>query len=350
MISFKKQKINAELITTLPRSISRLRNIETCYSAVFSEIHKQIVFPSINTGEIYIYSSINNKLITKIKLPKGSKPDIAIFKKDKIYVGCRDTFPPIEIDQNFKYKKIFDSRKSFYPTSFKLSPSGKLFIGNLYGNPCILSDEKIEFLQINGTQTYDCLWISDKNLLISSTWENRIINLKNEKGDWKIKESYPIIQPYRFSPILENKTILTSRGWYDRPGMAHLLDISKIRNQKNYSYKPKSVPGYEKQYIIPDIYFPLKKYLPKRILSFLKIDKYTGYINDVAWISKDLFVVTTKHGGALVFFNISGEVQHIKYINTNSELTRFIDTRGESLKHFFVDAKSSSIFSFLYNY
>ena len=62
MIPFLAKKIKAELITTLPKPISRLRNIETCYSAILSENHKQIVFPSTNTGEIYIYSLIKKEL------------------------------------------------------------------------------------------------------------------------------------------------------------------------------------------------------------------------------------------------------------------------------------------------
>ena len=173
MISSKKLKINNEFILSLPSSISRLKNKETCYSGAYSNLYKQFVFPSTSTGEVYIYSSKNNSLIKKITLPKGSKPDIAIFHEDKIYIGCRDTTPPIVIDQNYAYKFLFDTKDKFYPTCFKISPKGKLFIGNLYGNPCILFNNKVEFIEIKGTQTYDCLWISETEILISSTWENR---------------------------------------------------------------------------------------------------------------------------------------------------------------------------------
>ena len=340
-------KIKTSFIASLPSNLRNKFDIETCYSAAYSSSLKKIVFPSTSTGEIFIFSlyqDLKVKKINVINLGKNVKPDIAIFKEKKIIVGCRDTFSPIIINENFEVKPLFKPDTIIYPTCFKISKLGRLFVGNLYGEPYIVSEDKIVRLPIKCSQTYDCLWLSEQRLLVSSTWENRVIYLKEIKKKWTVINTFQIIQPYRFSPILNDNVLLTSRGWLDRPGKVHHLSISKFNKFDNKTYIPKTMPGLQKSIEIPDKMFFLKKYLPSKILSFFNFKKYTGYINDVAWIKKDHFIVTTKHGGSLIVFDLEGKIKGYNSRLFPSELTRFIDSRNPSSSHLFVDAYRSSIF------
>lgn len=345
----KNFKIKTKIITSLPNNLRNKFNIETCYSGAYSEAQNKIVFPSTNTGEIFIYELSNEfkvKDTIKLSLPPNVKPDIAIFKNDEIIVGCRDTFPPVVINSEYKVNKLFLSKNIFYPTCFKLSPLGQLFIGNLYGEPCILNENKVSYLPIKGTQTYDCIWLSEENLLISSTWENRLIHLLKIKNKWIVKNSYPIIQPYRFSPVVNDNFLLTTRGWVDRPGKVHLFNVASLNSYEPKHFKPKSTPGLKKSIVIPNKFFFLKKNIPTNLLSIFNQKRYTGYINDVAWITENYFVVTTKYGGKLIVFDLEGKIISIKSQSYASEITRFIDSRYPSNLHLFVDAYRSSVNSF----
>ena len=108
-------------------------------------------------------------------------------------------------------KEDFDLGEGYYPTSFKLSHGGSLFVGNLHGNPKIISKGKIVDVKIHSCSTYDAIWISETDIIISSTWENRLIRVQYKNDDWTVVEVLKVMQPYRFSPEATGHFLLSSR-------------------------------------------------------------------------------------------------------------------------------------------
>ena len=115
-------KINTNVIASLPSKLINKFDLETCYSGAYSKSQKKIVFPSTSTGEIFIYllsSELKVKETIKVDLPRQYKPDIAIFRDDQIIVGCRDSAPPIAINNEYKVNELFSPDIVFYATCFK---------------------------------------------------------------------------------------------------------------------------------------------------------------------------------------------------------------------------------------
>ena len=326
---------------SLENHVSLKRNEETCYSGYVNHENGDICFPSTSTGEVLIKNRNGCKVI---KLGDNVKPDIAIYvSKIGWVIGCRDTQEVTVIDSEYKTKPLFIAEKAFYATAFKISSAEQLYIGNLYGNPYIFEHGKAIELTIDTKRSYDALWINEEILLISCTSENRIVKLRKKGSSWETIKSYAIDQPYRFSPLVNDVALVTTRGWTDREGEIYAFRASELEAELDLK-EHKTFKQICLSYItVPDKYFWLKKNAPLFILRILGMQRYTGYINDCAWVSKDEFLVTTKQGGAIVHMNIAGETLSILYLGRNSIPTRFISNRYPSKEHIFVNAGKSEI-------
>lgn len=312
--------------------IIKLKSKSSIYSAGFNQKTKIICLPVTSENSVYFYKLGNNKPISIISL-NNLKPDIANFIDDeKWIIGCQDSSAPIIITQKKILKTIDIPNKKFFATSIKKSEKGKLFIGNLNGRPIILENESIHEINISIESTYDCVWISEEYLIISCYRNNKIILLKKTGKSSRIIQSIDIAYPYRFSPLINSKIILTARGWKKRPGKVFIL---QIKYEKEYNLIPKM--EIAKEIIIKENYFLWQRILPSIILNKLGYENYTGYINDVAWIDNENFIITTREGNSILSLDVFGNVKNI-FRFRKFRPTRFISSRMPENKLILIDA------------
>ena len=189
----------------------------------------------------------------------------------KIYLGCRESAHMGFINnQRTEVKKIDLKKNKFYATSFKYSKTGNLFVGNLYGDPIIYKGGEIIDIPLKTNRSYDCLWIGENNMLISCMSEGRVVFCKINADGIKMVKEFFMEQPYRFSPIQNNRFLLTTRGWVDRPGRIYMFKL-----QNNYN---QIMPQMEKYIDISDSLFLRKKYLPTYILDLYSLPRYTAIL------------------------------------------------------------------------
>ena len=321
-------------------SINSLINIDdSCniYSAAVLE-DREICLPVTSKSCVYFFSLDNKNLKTELKLD-NLKPDIAIYLDSRnVLIGCQDTSPPLIVSKNEVADFVDVPKDNFFPTSLKKAPNGNIFIGNLKGNPIIYEHHSTHQININSSSTYDCFWIDDEFILVSCIKDGTIKLVQLIAKGCKIIQELDILYPYRFSPFANNKVLLTSKGWTDRPGKVIVLSI---KFSKSFGLK---VPSIEvlKEIIIPQELFTLQRRLPSSLLNLKGFEKYIGYINDVAWWDEDHFVITTRTGNAIILINLEGEIKYIFRMN-NFRPTRFISSRLPYERILLVDAFQSRI-------
>ena len=319
-------------------SFINLDDTSKIYSAAISE-DGEICLPDISKSCVYYFSLENKNLLKTIKLD-NLKPDIAIYlDSHSVLIGCQDTSPPVIISKNNLIDIIQVPKKSFFSTSFKKAPNGNIFIGNLKGNPIIFESNMTREVDINVSSSYDCLWINDEYILISCIKDATIKLVQLKAEGIKIIQSLEIPYPYRFSPIYNNKVLLTSRGWTNRPGKVYVLEI------KFFAIGGILVPSVEilNEIIIPQRLFTFQRKLPSLLLNLNGFEKYNGYINDVAWLDDENFIVTTRTGNAILSINLEGKIKDILRMKMFRP-TRFISSRLPYERIVFLDSFQSRVF------
>ena len=72
--------------------------------------------------------------------------------------------------------------------------------------------------------------------MVANQQNNKIILLKKTGKSSRIIQSIDVEYPYRFSPLINSKILLTARGWKKRPGKVFIL---QIKYEKEYNLIPK---------------------------------------------------------------------------------------------------------------
>ena len=102
----------------------------------------------------------------------------------------------------------------------------KVFIGNSRGDPIIYTKSliiPISNSNFNDIRSYDAVWLSENEILISSHSKGKALffRLKNNKAE--LVNEFNIKGAYRFSPIVNNKIILSTRD----NGKVYIFQIFK---------------------------------------------------------------------------------------------------------------------------
>ena len=317
------------------------------YSA---ELIEDTFYVPIKTKGYILTFDLNKRNISKIELPKGAYPDIIFHSKEYgLIIGSSNKYPPI-IKKNISSKKVSYLDEEYNKNNFlkenilnrlsiisiKDSPSGqKVFLGNGQGNPIIYTKNGIIPLYhpyFNKIQSYDAVWISETEILISSlSLEGKVLffRLKDNKTDL-VKEFY-IKGPYRFSPIVNNKIILSTR----ENGSVFIFKVFKNNMNQEHNIE------IFKSIRIPVKYHLFQRLTPFKILESFKWGKYLAYFNDVHWITENIFALTTRGGNSVILMNLNGEILSLKR-NMNLTPTRFIGSRLPNSRCFFVSKSNSS--------
>ena len=312
--------------------------------------------------------------LSKIPLPNGAEPDIVFYSKNfGLFIGSSDSFPLLLIrDISSKKVSIIEEELKinglyrFSPTSVKESPSGdKLFIGsqNLKSYPIIYTKNGITPLineSLSKFGTYDAVWLSETELLVSSFSAGKVFFIQHINNNTKVLKEFKIKGSYRFSPILNQKIILTTI--YN--GKIYIFKVSKLNNLSQ---------GHDIE-ILNSIEVPFKYYQLKRLIPPENFDKYANrfifyilrnfnenildwnyresimsnfypYFNDVHWVTKNKFALTTRKGNAIILMNLKGQV--LDTIFGDLIPTRFIGTRLPGAPLSFVSRSSSSQINFV---
>ncbi len=339
MVNYKVKMLPEKEVQPILRA-SVIQN--DVYSAAISEEKNRIYVPIKSRHCVKIFDLQTYELLDEVNLGR-SIPDIALpLNKEEILIGCRDSAPPLILNNYGQYKYLCIQEKNFFSSSFKLSPMGKMFIGNLNGCPAIYTKGQIRIININVTSSYDCLWLSDDYLLISAIRDGKILLVELLEDECNVLQTIQVIYPYRFSPIVNNKTILTCRGWTDRPGKVLILGLSNIHSKQNINLN--KLVSIEREIEIPDSLFRAQKILPEYLLKIIHLGKYNGYINDVAWVDNETFLLTTRTGNCILKLNLDGQIIKAKRL-PGSVPTRFIGERGPNTKLYFIDAAYGGIFT-----
>ncbi len=322
-------------------SLNSLFNLEDSSNIYSADIHKgsEICLPVTSKSCVHFFSLENYNLIKTVILD-NLKPDIAIYlDSENVLIGCQDSSPPIIISKKNDIDIIQLPIYDFFPTSFQKSPNGTIFLGNLKGNPFLYQDNIVKEIDLDTSSTYDCLWINNEYLLVSCFRDStiKLVQLKGESS--RIIQILEVFYPYRFSPVFNNKVLLTSRGWTNRPGRVYLLSIDFSANGDEL------VPSVQilNEIIIPQSLFRLQRRLPSCLLNLNGFEKYNGYINDVCWWNDENFVVTTRTGNALLMINLEGKIKDI-FRMSMFRPTRFISTRLPYERIIFLDAFQARVF------
>ena len=192
-------------------SFINLDDSSKIYSAAMNE-DCEICLPDTAKSCVYFFSLESKNLIKTIKLD-NLKPDIAIYlDSQSVLIGCQDTSPPVIISKNNLIDITQVPINNFFPTSFKKAPNGNIFIGNNKGNPIIFQNNMTREVDINTSSTYDSLWINDEYILISCLKDATIKLVQLKAYENKSIQNLDMLYPCRFSPIYNNKVLLTSRG------------------------------------------------------------------------------------------------------------------------------------------
>ena len=291
------------------------------YSGSFNKDLTEYCLPSPSSQAVFLFGSKHPKAITLRAGKKLFTPDLSIHSSSgEIILGCRESANLAKINKRRDKIDIIElGIQKFYATSFKYNSKGELFVGNLYGDPIIICGTEILTLPIKTDRSYDCIWLDNDNLVVSCMSEGRVVHCRRKNGNFSIIGELKLEQPYRFSPILKNQILLTTRGWIDRPGKIHLLEY-------DYDVDGEINVTVRSSIVVSDRLFYLKKNLPKWALKLLDLKRYTGYINDVAWVSETEFMVTTKTGGSILIYDTNGNLKE-NYSKFKSIYTRFIGER-----------------------
>ena len=229
------------------------------YSGSFCEASNEFCIPSPSSQVVSLFGSPHTTTKTLFYENHTLNPDIAIHSPcGRIFLGCRDSanLAYINCDRT-EISTVNLVTSKFYATSFKLSNKGRLFVGNLYGNPVVYDGKNCIELPLFTNRSYDCLWIDDDYMVISCMSEGRVILCRLLNTQLQILEEFSVPQPYRFSPIQGNTFLLTTRGWLDRPGRVYIFYITNQSSQPSLQLN---------SYInVPDILF-LRK-VPSKIYS-----------------------------------------------------------------------------------
>ena len=291
------------------------------YSGCHSPDLSEYCLPSPSSQSVTLFGPLYQTPKILYASKRTITPDLAIYSPSgEIILGCRDSAPLARVNKERTNIEIIDlDIKNFYATSFKYNGLGELFVGNLFGDPIILSADGPLTLPLNTNRSYDCLWLDNDNLLVSCMSEGRVVHCRRLDGTFRIQQELLVTQPYRFSPLLNGLVLLTTRGWHDRPGQVHII---RCVCDPSISFSV----SLDHSINVSDHLFFIQKYSPKFILNLLRLQRYTGYINDVAWINSEQFIITTKSGGALLVYGIKGDLIS-KLSKYRSTFTRFIGTR-----------------------
>ena len=95
----------------------------------------------------------------------------------------------------------------------------------MFGDPVVLTSNDIISIDLGTNRSYDCAWLDNDNLLVSCMSEGRVVLCKRDGDTFIIKQELFVTQPYRFSPVLGDRVLLTTRGWIDRPGLVFVLNV-----------------------------------------------------------------------------------------------------------------------------
>ena len=197
-------------------------------------------------------------------------------------------------------------------TSMKDSPSGeKVFIGNSLGNPFIytkneaipISHSYFSKIESHYPHSYDAVWLSENEILISSLalgGKVLFFRFKNNKAD--LISKFNIRGAYRFSPIVNNKIILSTR----LNGKIYVFQVFKKNNiNKDHNVK-----------ILKSIQVPYKYKLLTRLIPSKILDIYLdyAYFNDINWITDNTFALNTRDDNSVILMNLNGEILSIKGI------------------------------------
>lgn len=302
------------------------------YSASWCAGLREFCLPSPSSQSVSLFGdSYSSPLKLFSQLPVFT-PDLAIHSPSgEIILGCRESVNLAKISKERDFISIVDlGIDNFFAASFKYNQIGDLFVGNVLGDPVVITGDDVISLNLKTNRSYDCVWLDNDNLLVSCMSDGRIILCSRDGNTFHIKQELSITQPYRFSPVLDGLVLLTTRGWIDRPGLVFVLDI-------HHSDESGFFVSINSTITIPDNLFFVQKRFPRFLLEFFKLKPYTGYINDVAWISQDEFMVTTKTGGSLLVFGLNG-ILKARYSKFRSIFTRFAGDRLPGQDLFVVDA------------
>lgn len=329
-------------ITNIPSNLP-----EDFYSGEL--IEDTLYIPIKSKGYILTFN-LNTRKTSKIDLPIGAYPDIVFHSKNYgLFIGSYDQYPPLiikdisskkvsYIDEEYNEKNFFQKTtlKRLSITSIKESPSGeKVFIGNSRGHPIIYTKSliiPISNSNFNDIRSYDAVWLSENEILISSHSKGKALFFRLRNNKTELVNEFNIKGAYRFSPIVNNKIILSTRD----NGKVYIFQIFK-KNNINQDHNIKSLKSIR----VPFKYHFFQRIIPAKILESYKWGKYVAYFNDVHWVTENTFALTTRTGNSVILMNLNGEILSLKR-NMDLVPTRFIGSRLPNSKCFFISKSNSS--------
>ena len=181
-------------------------------------------------------------------------------------------------------------------------------------------------------RSYDAVWLSENEILISSHSKGKALFFRLRNNKTELVNEFNIKGAYRFSPIVNNKIILSTRD----NGKVYIFQIFK-KNNINQDHNIKSLKSIR----VPFKYHFFQRIIPAKILESYKWGKYVAYFNDVHWVTENTFALTTRTGNSVILMNLNGEILSLKR-NMDLVPTRFIGSRLPNSKCFFISKSNSS--------